>query len=192
MTFSCTRRWRLRLHKQCHAGDMSWTKRKSTRKGKCCCTAPSDCLQLNSSSLPTLTHVIFGNEEHKHSGTYTISDIFGWLVVSRFNLWILGKWTRQRSEKLPNYKQWNCHRMAAISFTLVNYIIYKVDSPRILRVHVKKFLAYVRWMNWVLSPIKREFDRMSSIRPLPRKSRLSPKILKIPNPLRALKPIKWL
>ncbi|KAI6182755.1 AMP-binding domain-containing protein [Aphelenchoides bicaudatus] len=61
--------------------------------------------KLASPNLPILSHVILGDEDHKHSGCYTLSEIFG-------------KCSKQRMEKLPNYKQWNCHRMAAISFTL--------------------------------------------------------------------------
>jgi hypothetical protein len=76
--------------------------------------------KLKSVDLPTLTHVILGNEEHKHAGTYTLSDIFA-------------KCNKQRMEKLPNYRAWNSHRMAAIAWTLVrtNFHLF-LRSPRSL------------------------------------------------------------
>uniref|UniRef100_A0A915DEV5 AMP-dependent synthetase/ligase domain-containing protein n=1 Tax=Ditylenchus dipsaci TaxID=166011 RepID=A0A915DEV5_9BILA len=56
-------------------------------------------------ALPKLTHVILANEDHKHAGTFTLSEIYG-------------KSTKERIEKLPHYTQWNCHKLAAIQFTL--------------------------------------------------------------------------
>uniref|UniRef100_A0AC35F488 AMP-dependent synthetase/ligase domain-containing protein n=1 Tax=Panagrolaimus sp. PS1159 TaxID=55785 RepID=A0AC35F488_9BILA len=61
--------------------------------------------KLASAALPLLTHVILADEDHKHSGTYTLSEIY-----SRSN--------KERLEKLPNYAQWNSHRLAAIGFTM--------------------------------------------------------------------------
>ncbi|CAD5207091.1 unnamed protein product [Bursaphelenchus okinawaensis] len=61
--------------------------------------------KLKSARLPKLTHVILGDEDHKHAGTWTLSEIYG-------------KCTPPRMEKLPNYLQWNSHRLACIQFTL--------------------------------------------------------------------------
>lgn len=61
---------------------------------------------IKSQALPHLTHVILADEDHKHAGTFTLSEIYG-------------KSNKERVEKLPNYQQWNCHKLAAIQFTLV-------------------------------------------------------------------------
>ncbi|KAE9554064.1 hypothetical protein FO519_002706 [Halicephalobus sp. NKZ332] len=61
--------------------------------------------KLKSSVLPKLTHVILGDEDHKHSGSFTLSEIFA-------------KSTKEKIEKLPNYSQWNPHRLAGIGFSL--------------------------------------------------------------------------
>ncbi|MFH4980338.1 hypothetical protein AB6A40_007047 [Gnathostoma spinigerum] len=59
---------------------------------------------LRCKSVPKLTHVIMGAEDHKHAGTYTLSEIFG-----RSNA--------ERISKLPSYQQWNPHQLAAIQYT---------------------------------------------------------------------------
>uniref|UniRef100_A0A7E4W0G1 AMP-binding domain-containing protein n=1 Tax=Panagrellus redivivus TaxID=6233 RepID=A0A7E4W0G1_PANRE len=61
--------------------------------------------KLSTESLPSLTHVILADEDHKHAGTWTLSEIYG-------------KATKIKIEKLPDYKQWNPHKLAAIGFTL--------------------------------------------------------------------------
>uniref|UniRef100_A0A0M3HYX0 AMP-binding domain-containing protein n=1 Tax=Ascaris lumbricoides TaxID=6252 RepID=A0A0M3HYX0_ASCLU len=59
---------------------------------------------LSSKALPKLTHIIMAEEDHKHAGTFTLSEIFG-----RSN--------RERIEKLPNFEDWSTHQLAAIQFT---------------------------------------------------------------------------
>uniref|UniRef100_A0A915BR36 AMP-dependent synthetase/ligase domain-containing protein n=1 Tax=Parascaris univalens TaxID=6257 RepID=A0A915BR36_PARUN len=59
---------------------------------------------LSSRALPMLTHIIMAEEDHKHAGTFTLSEIFG-----RSN--------RERIEKLPNFEEWSTHQLAAIQFT---------------------------------------------------------------------------
>ncbi|KAI6241404.1 AMP-binding domain-containing protein [Aphelenchoides fujianensis] len=61
--------------------------------------------KLTAKALPALKIVILGDEDHKHSGCWTLSEVFG-------------KCTKPRLEKLPNYKEWNPHKMAAVQFTL--------------------------------------------------------------------------
>ena len=61
--------------------------------------------KLKANLLPKLTHVILADEDHKHFGTFTLSEIFG-------------KSTKEKIEKLPNYSQWNSHRLAGIAFSL--------------------------------------------------------------------------
>jgi len=82
--------------------------------------------KLKLKALPKLTHVIFGDEDHKHgfflgfavvfschfhilppfSGTYTLSDIFV-------------KGSSEQIAKLPKFEEWNCHKLGAIQFTQV-------------------------------------------------------------------------
>uniref|UniRef100_A0A914KL57 AMP-dependent synthetase/ligase domain-containing protein n=1 Tax=Meloidogyne incognita TaxID=6306 RepID=A0A914KL57_MELIC len=60
--------------------------------------------KLKLKSFPKLTHVIFADEDHKHGGTYTLSDIFV-------------KGNSEQIAKLPKYEQWDCHKICAIQFT---------------------------------------------------------------------------
>uniref|UniRef100_A0A1I7VCT7 AMP-binding domain-containing protein n=1 Tax=Loa loa TaxID=7209 RepID=A0A1I7VCT7_LOALO len=62
-------------------------------KGRLCCKA-----------LPKLTHIITAEEEHKHAGTFTLSEIYG-----RSN--------REKIDKLPNFTIWDTHKLAALQFT---------------------------------------------------------------------------
>ncbi|VDD89699.1 unnamed protein product [Enterobius vermicularis] len=59
---------------------------------------------VNSKALPKLTHVIMAEEEHKHAGTFTLSEIYG-----RSN--------RERLEKLHKITNGNPHEIAALQFT---------------------------------------------------------------------------
>uniref|UniRef100_A0AC34QVD6 AMP-dependent synthetase/ligase domain-containing protein n=1 Tax=Panagrolaimus sp. JU765 TaxID=591449 RepID=A0AC34QVD6_9BILA len=61
--------------------------------------------RLKSATLPSLSHVILADEDHRHAGVFTLSDI-------AMNA------TKDGIEKLPNYTQWNPHRLAAIGFSL--------------------------------------------------------------------------
>lgn len=61
--------------------------------------------QLKLKKLPKLSHILYADENHKHSGTYTPSEIFG-------------KGTKEWIGKLPNYKEWNSHNLCAIQFTM--------------------------------------------------------------------------
>ncbi|KAI1728905.1 AMP-binding enzyme domain-containing protein [Ditylenchus destructor] len=65
----------------------------------------SMCGHTKSAALPKLTHVILADEDHKHAGTFTLSEIYA-------------KSSKERIEKLPNYAQWNSHKLAAIQFTM--------------------------------------------------------------------------
>ncbi|TKR92703.1 hypothetical protein L596_007304 [Steinernema carpocapsae] len=60
---------------------------------------------LKAARVPKLTHVILAEEDHKHAGTYTLSEIYG-------------RSSRDKIEKLPKFSVWNCHRTAAIQFTM--------------------------------------------------------------------------
>lgn len=57
--------------------------------------------KLSSAALPKLTHVILADEDHKHTGTYTLSEVYS-----------------RSTKELPNYSQWNSHRLAAIGFSM--------------------------------------------------------------------------
>ncbi|VDM46083.1 unnamed protein product [Toxocara canis] len=59
---------------------------------------------LSSKAIPKLTHVIMAEEDHRHAGTFTLSEIFG-----RSN--------RERIDKLPDYEAWDTHKLAAIQYT---------------------------------------------------------------------------
>ncbi|EYB90945.1 hypothetical protein Y032_0212g2252 [Ancylostoma ceylanicum] len=61
--------------------------------------------QLKSVVLPNLTHVILAEEEHRHSGCYTLSEVFG-------------RSSKDRVERLPNYENWSSHKLACLQFTL--------------------------------------------------------------------------
>ncbi|KAI6178607.1 AMP-binding domain-containing protein [Aphelenchoides besseyi] len=71
--------------------------------------------KLNSPALPDLRIVILGDEEHKHGGCWTLSEVFGKV---RHNHQRDEVCTKPRLEKLPNFKQWNPNRIAAIGWTL--------------------------------------------------------------------------
>ncbi|KAK0423761.1 hypothetical protein QR680_008315 [Steinernema hermaphroditum] len=60
---------------------------------------------LRAARVPKLTHVILAEEDHKHAGTYTLSEIYG-------------RSSRDKIEKLPKYATWDCHQMVAIQFTM--------------------------------------------------------------------------
>ncbi|EJW71949.1 hypothetical protein WUBG_17144, partial [Wuchereria bancrofti] len=60
--------------------------------------------RLYSKVIPKLTHVIMAEEEHKHAGTFTLSEIYG-----RSN--------RERVDKLPDFMTWNTHKLVALQFT---------------------------------------------------------------------------
>ncbi|KAF7632256.1 hypothetical protein Mgra_00008324 [Meloidogyne graminicola] len=60
--------------------------------------------KLKLKSFPKLTHVIFADENHKHGGTYTLSDIFV-------------KGNSEQIAKLPKYEQLDCHKVCALQFT---------------------------------------------------------------------------
>ncbi|VDK87254.1 unnamed protein product, partial [Litomosoides sigmodontis] len=60
--------------------------------------------RLCSKAVPKLTHVIMAEEEHKHAGTFTLSEIYG-----RSN--------REKVDKLPNFMTWNTHKLVALQFT---------------------------------------------------------------------------
>ncbi|OZC07812.1 AMP-binding enzyme [Onchocerca flexuosa] len=60
--------------------------------------------RLCSKAVPKLTHVIMAEEEHKHAGTFTLSEIYG-----RSN--------REKIDKLPNFIAWDTHKLAALQFT---------------------------------------------------------------------------
>ncbi|VBB31787.1 unnamed protein product [Acanthocheilonema viteae] len=60
--------------------------------------------RLCSKAVPKLTHVIMAEEEHKHAGTFTLSEIYG-----RSN--------RERVDKLPNFMTWDTHKLVALQFT---------------------------------------------------------------------------
>ncbi|RCN25987.1 hypothetical protein ANCCAN_28295 [Ancylostoma caninum] len=64
--------------------------------------------QLKSVVLPNLTHVILAEEEHRHGGCYTLSEIFG-------------RSSKDKVERLPNYENWSSHKLACLQFTLVCY-----------------------------------------------------------------------
>uniref|UniRef100_A0AC35TT76 AMP-binding domain-containing protein n=1 Tax=Rhabditophanes sp. KR3021 TaxID=114890 RepID=A0AC35TT76_9BILA len=53
---------------------------------------------------PSLTHVILACENYRHVGTYTLSDIYN-------------KGTTEKIKKLPEYRNWNPHKLAAIQAT---------------------------------------------------------------------------
>uniref|UniRef100_A0A0K0FZI6 AMP-binding domain-containing protein n=1 Tax=Strongyloides venezuelensis TaxID=75913 RepID=A0A0K0FZI6_STRVS len=61
--------------------------------------------KLKINSAPNLTHVILADEDHRHAGTFTLSDIYS-------------KGTKDKIDKLPQYRNWNCHKLAAIQYTL--------------------------------------------------------------------------
>ncbi|PAV58632.1 hypothetical protein WR25_06149 [Diploscapter pachys] len=61
--------------------------------------------KLKSEACPKLTHVILAEEDHKHAGTYTLSEIFG-------------RSTKERIAKLPKYDNWSSHKLACLQFTL--------------------------------------------------------------------------
>uniref|UniRef100_A0A0N4ZUT6 AMP-binding domain-containing protein n=1 Tax=Parastrongyloides trichosuri TaxID=131310 RepID=A0A0N4ZUT6_PARTI len=60
---------------------------------------------LKIEKAPYLTHVILADEDHRHAGTFTLSDIYS-------------KGTKEMVGKLPEYRKWNCHKLAAIQYTL--------------------------------------------------------------------------
>uniref|UniRef100_A0A8R1DV25 AMP-binding domain-containing protein n=1 Tax=Caenorhabditis japonica TaxID=281687 RepID=A0A8R1DV25_CAEJA len=61
--------------------------------------------QLKSELLPKLTHVIMGEEDHKHAGTFTLSEVFL-------------KSSKDLIAHLPDFSKWSCHKLACIQFTL--------------------------------------------------------------------------
>ncbi|KAJ1348531.1 hypothetical protein KIN20_003853 [Parelaphostrongylus tenuis] len=61
--------------------------------------------ELKSTALPNLTHVILAEEEHRHGGCYTLSEVFG-------------RSSKERVEKLPDYRNWSSHKLACLQFTL--------------------------------------------------------------------------
>uniref|UniRef100_A0A7I4XX06 AMP-binding domain-containing protein n=1 Tax=Haemonchus contortus TaxID=6289 RepID=A0A7I4XX06_HAECO len=61
--------------------------------------------QLKSVILPNLTHIILAEEDHRHSGCYTLSEVFG-------------RSSKERIEKLPNYANWSSHKLACLQFTM--------------------------------------------------------------------------
>ncbi|KAK6727598.1 hypothetical protein RB195_005345 [Necator americanus] len=61
--------------------------------------------QLKSVILPNLTHVILAEEEHRHGGCYTLSEIFG-------------RSSKDKIERLPNYENWSSHKLACLQFTM--------------------------------------------------------------------------
>uniref|UniRef100_A0A915Q2V6 AMP-dependent synthetase/ligase domain-containing protein n=1 Tax=Setaria digitata TaxID=48799 RepID=A0A915Q2V6_9BILA len=60
--------------------------------------------RLCSKTVPKLTHVIMAEEEHKHAGTFTLSEIYG-------------RSSREKVDKLPDFTTWNTHKLAALQFT---------------------------------------------------------------------------
>lgn len=61
--------------------------------------------QLKSVALPNLTHIILAEEDHRHSGCYTLSEVFG-------------RSSKEKIEKLPNYSNWSSHKLACLQFTM--------------------------------------------------------------------------
>ncbi|KJH44470.1 AMP-binding enzyme [Dictyocaulus viviparus] len=61
--------------------------------------------ELKSVTLPNLTHIILAEEEHRHGGCYTLSEVFG-------------RSSKEKIEKLPNYQNWSSHKLACLQFTL--------------------------------------------------------------------------
>uniref|UniRef100_A0A1I7T0W2 AMP-binding domain-containing protein n=1 Tax=Caenorhabditis tropicalis TaxID=1561998 RepID=A0A1I7T0W2_9PELO len=61
--------------------------------------------QLKSELLPKLTHVILAEEDHKHAGTFTLSEVFL-------------KSSKDKVAKLPDYSKWSSHKLACLQFTL--------------------------------------------------------------------------
>ncbi|PIC55425.1 hypothetical protein B9Z55_000705 [Caenorhabditis nigoni] len=61
--------------------------------------------QLKSELLPKLTHVILAEEEHKHAGTFTLSEVFL-------------KSSKDKIAKLPDFSKWSSHKLACLQFTL--------------------------------------------------------------------------
>ncbi|CAD6190954.1 unnamed protein product [Caenorhabditis auriculariae] len=60
---------------------------------------------LKSAKLPKLTHVVLAEEDHRHAGTFTLSEIFL-------------KSNKEKVAKLPNYENWSSHKLACLQFTL--------------------------------------------------------------------------
>ncbi|VDN05381.1 unnamed protein product [Thelazia callipaeda] len=60
--------------------------------------------RLYSKAIPKLTHVIMAEEDHRHAGTFTLSEVYG-----RSN--------REKIDKLPDFTQWSPHKIAALQFT---------------------------------------------------------------------------
>lgn len=61
--------------------------------------------QLKSELLPKLTHVILAEEDHKHAGTFTLSEVFL-------------KSSKDKVAKLPDFSKWSSHKLACLQFTL--------------------------------------------------------------------------
>nr|pir hypothetical protein F47G6.2 - Caenorhabditis elegans [Caenorhabditis elegans] len=61
--------------------------------------------QLKSELLPKLTHVILAEEDHKHAGTFTLSEVFL-------------KSSKEKIAKLPDFSKWSSHKLACLQFTL--------------------------------------------------------------------------
>ncbi|CAI2322628.1 unnamed protein product [Caenorhabditis sp. 36 PRJEB53466] len=61
--------------------------------------------ELKSELLPKLTHVILAEEEHKHAGTFTLSEVFL-------------KASKEKIAKLPDFTKWSSHKLACLQFTL--------------------------------------------------------------------------
>ncbi|VDK18088.1 unnamed protein product [Anisakis simplex] len=59
---------------------------------------------VSSKALPKLTHVITAEEDHKHAGTFTLSEVYG-------------RSSRERIEKLPNFDGWDPHKLVALQYT---------------------------------------------------------------------------
>ncbi|CAI5440349.1 unnamed protein product [Caenorhabditis angaria] len=62
--------------------------------------------ELKSEQVPKLSHVILAEEEHKHAGTFTLSEVF--LKSSPDKILRL----------LPDYTKWSPHKLACLQFTL--------------------------------------------------------------------------
>uniref|UniRef100_A0A158Q6V2 AMP-binding domain-containing protein n=1 Tax=Elaeophora elaphi TaxID=1147741 RepID=A0A158Q6V2_9BILA len=60
--------------------------------------------RLCSKAVPKLTHVIMAEEEHKHAGTFTLSEIYG-------------RSSREKVDKLPDFMNWDTHKLSALQFT---------------------------------------------------------------------------
>ncbi|CAI4222435.1 unnamed protein product [Auanema sp. JU1783] len=70
--------------------------------------------KIKCEALPKLTHVILAEEDHKHAGCYTLSEVFN-------------KSSKEKIEKLPKYENWSSHKLACLQFTMGS-----TDEPKLV------------------------------------------------------------